>query len=322
MSQYKKEWYDRFIEILYKKYPRKQDLVQVLINVLEIEREAVYRRLRYEVPFTLHEIAILASSWDFSLDDIININADTISFQMRKMNFINPNEEEMNYLHKVVKGIDYAKDFPSTEFMDVCNKLPRQILAGFDYLNQYYLFKWLFQYGKKRDVTPFSKVVISAEKAALTKQYAQAVKLVPKSSFIFDSMLFNYLVSDIQYFNSIQMITDKEKKLIKQDLMDLLKYLKEIAHMGCYPETQNTVSLFISHLHIDTNYNYVFTPDINICFVHVFDKLKLHTYNEEMAAYFRTWMQIKKRSSMQISEVDERNRIEYFSKQWALIESL
>jgi len=322
MLQGNNEWYDRFIEVLYKKYPRKQDLVQVLLNELELEREAVYRRLRYEVSFTADEVATLAASCDFSLDDIIHIKPDTISFQMRKIDFVNPNEEEMVFLDKVVKGINYAKDFPSTEFMDVCNKLPRQILAGFHYLNKYYLFKWLFQYGKERDVTPFSKIVISNEQAALTKQYAKVVKLVPKTSFIFDSLLFNYLLSDIQYFCSIKMITEREKKYIKKDLLALLNYLQEIANMGCYPETQNTVSLFISHLHIDTNYNYVITPDVNICFVHVFDKMKLHTYNEEMATYFRTWMQFKKRSSTQISEVDERNRIEYFAKQRAMIETL
>ena len=206
--------------------------------------------------------------------------------------------------------------------MDICNKLPRQFLAGYARLNQFYLFKCLYQYGNEKDIVPFSQIVISEEISNLAKEYYQAIKLTPNSSFIFDRFLFDYLVSDILYFYSIRMISGEEKELIKQELHDLLDYMQEIANKGCYPETNNRVNLYISHLNVDTNYNYVYTPEINICFVHVFEKFEIYTYNAEMVANFRKWMQLKKRSSIQISEVDERSRIEYFSRQLKLIDSL
>jgi len=206
--------------------------------------------------------------------------------------------------------------------MDICNKLPRQVLAGFPYLNQFYLFKWQYQYGNENEIVPYSQIVISEEKARLTKDYYEAIKLVPNSSFILDRLLFDYLISDIQYFYSIRMISDEDKKLIKKDLLSLIDYMQQIATKGYYPETQNKVNLYISHLNVDTNYNYVYTPEINICFVQVFEKYQIYTYNAEMTTNFRNWMQLKKRSSMQISEVDERSRIEYFSRQLKLIETL
>ena len=322
MLKEEKKWYDGFIDMLYQKFPKKQSLVQELIDLLVIEREAVYRRLRREVMFSAHEIAIIANAWDISLDNVMNINSNTIAFHLRKMNYINPTEEEVIFLNKVIQGIQYAKNFPTTEFMDVCNKLPRQLVASFEHLNQFYLFKWLFQYSKEKDILPFSKVVISEEKAKVTQEYNQAIRTVPNSSFIFDRLLFDNLVSDIQYFYSIRMLSDEEKELIKRDLIALLNYLQEIANVGCYPDTQNKVNLYVSHLYVDTNYNYVYTPEVNICFVHVFEKFELFTYHSEMAANFRSWMQIKKRSSMLISEVDERSRIEFFSKQRRLIDSL
>ena len=322
MAQEEKNWYDTFIEILYKRHPKKQDLVQELMDLLYIEREAVYRRLRQDVIFTAHEMAKIAIAWNISLDDIISVNTDTVSFQMRKMNYINPSQEEFDYLRNVIQGIRFAKKFPTTELMDICNKLPRQVLAGYPYLNQFYLFKWQYQYGNENEIIPYSQIIVSEEQSKLTNDYFQAIKLVPNSSFVLDRLLFDYLISDIQYFYSIRMISDQEKGLIKQDLFSLLAYMQAIATKGCYPETQNKVNLYISHLNVDTNYSYVFTPDINICFVHVFEKFEIHTYNAEMAANFRSWMQLKKRSSMQISEVDERSRIAYFSKQQKLIESL
>jgi len=322
MAQEEKIWYNSFIEILNKRYPKKQDLVQELMDLLYIEREAVYRRLRQDVIFTAHEMAKIAIEWNISIDDIIRVNTDTVTFQMRKVNYINPSQEDFEFLYNVIQGIHYSNNFPTTEYMDVCNKLPRQFLSGFPRLNQFYLFKWQYQYGDENEIIPFSQTVVSEEKTKLTEDYYHAIKLVPNSSFVFDRFLFDYLITDIQYFYSIKLISDAEKKLLKQDILALLGYLQEIATKGCYPETKNKINLYISHLNVDTNYNYVYTPEINICLVHVFEKFEIFTYNAEMASNFRKWMQLKKRSSIQISEVDERSRIEYFFKQLKLVDSM
>jgi hypothetical protein len=315
-------WYDSFIEALNKIYPKKSQLIQALMDLLIIEREAVYRRLRKDVIFTFHEIVKIASAWNISLDEITSINTGTYTFQMRKLNYINPNEDDLSVIRRVIQGLHFIKDYPSTEFLDICNKLPRQLLGGYKYLNQFYLFKWQYQYNNEEERIPFSQAIISEEKAKITEEYNLAIKTVPNSNFIWDSKLFDNLVSDIQYFYSIRMITDSEKDLIKQDLYDLLDYMHEVANKGCYPETQNKVNLYISQLNIDTNYSYTFSVAANICFVHVFEKFELFMINSELTNNFKTWMQSKKKTSIQISEVDERNRVEYFTKQRRLIDGL
>ena len=315
-------WYDYFIAALSRKFPKKSQLTQELIDLLFIEREAVYRRLRKEVPFPIYEIVKIASEWNISLDEIIGISSGQIPFLMRRINYLDPSAEELKFLRLIIDGISYFKDYPNTEYMYICNKLPRQVLAGHEYLNLFYLFKWVYQYGNEKTPIPLSQIVNSEEKKKLSAEYYQAIKQVPTTSLIYDRRLFDYLVSDIQYFHSILMITDEEKELIKKDLFEMLDYMHEVANNGCYPETKNKVNFYISQLHIDTNYSYVCTPDHNICFIHVFEKYDIHTYNKEMVEYFMSWMQQKKRSSIQISEVDERNRIEYFARQRQIIEHL
>ena len=315
-------WYDAFMEELYKKYPKRAQLSQALMDLLIIEREAVYRRLRRDVLFPVNEIVKIALAWNISLDELIGINSGQISFQMQSINYLNPSTEEINYLRFIVQSIEKLKNHPSTEFMDICNKLPRQLLAGYKLLNQFYLFKWIYQYGHEKEVVPFSKIHISEEKQQLDEDYYKVIKYVPNSNFIWDSKIFEYLVNNIKYFYSIWMITDQEKDQIKEELNALLAYLLEIANYGCYPETQNKVNLYISHLSIDTNYSYTFSPEANICFVNVFEKFEIYTFNLEMVTNFRRWMLLKKRSSVQISEVDERSRMEFFTKQKQLIESL
>jgi hypothetical protein len=315
-------WNEGFLNALHKKFATKTQLTQSLAALLDLEREAVYRRLRKEVFFTVHEIVKIASVWGISLDQISQVNSEQYSFQMKQINYLEPSKQEIEYLNYVVKSIHFLQNTPNTEFFNICNKLPRQLLAGYVYLNQFYLFKKNYQYGDEKEVTPFSKTNISEEKHQITKAYDRAIKRVPYSIFILDNSLFEFLVNDIQYFCSIRLITKEEKELIKKDLYNALDYLLKIANHGCYPETQNKVNLYISELHVDTNYSYTFSPEANICFVNVFEKFEIYTFNSEMVAKFRSWMQLKKRTSIQISEVDEKSRVEFFIKQRQIIDSL
>jgi len=292
------------------------------MDLLQIESEAAYRRIRGNVTFSIHEIAKISSAMNISLDEITGISSGKIPFQMQPINYIAPSKEELKFLQYVIQSINYLKDFPDTEFMDICNKLPRQLLAGFSYLNQYYLFKWMYQFGNGNKPVPFSQIIISDEKRRLTADYNMAIKNVPNTIFIFDRMLLNNLVSEIRYFHSIMMITDEEKELIKNNLYGLLNYLIEIATNGYYPETQNKVNLYVSQLNVETNYSYTYTNQISICFIHVFDKFEIYTYDIETVTNFRRWMQLKKRTSTHITGMDEKSKIELFCKQRQIIDSL
>jgi hypothetical protein len=315
-------WYDCFIQALYEKYPKRSRLILALKELLFIEREAVYRRLRKDVLFSIDEIVKIASEWHISLDKITGIHSGKVPFMMHSINYINPSEEDLKFLQQIVQTLHYFKNFPETEFMDICNKLPRQLLAGYNHLNQFYLFKWNYQYGEKKKAIPFSQTIVSEEKKQIDADYYQAIKQVPNTNFIWDRLIFDCLVNDILYFQSIQLLTVEDKKLIQNDLYDLLDYMQEVADKGCYPETQSRVNLYISQLSIDANYSYTFTPKANICFIHAFDKYEIHTFDSEMVETFKIWMQLKKRTSVQISEVDERSRIEFFSKQRQLVSQL
>jgi hypothetical protein len=248
-------WYNRFMSVLFVRHPKRSKLVEALGNLLNIEREAVYRRLRGDVNFSIYEIAKISSEWNISMDNILNVSSGNVPFLMRKINYITPSEEELKFLRHITQSINDLKDFPDTEFMDICNKIPRQFLAGYSYLNQFSLFKWMYQINENK-TAQFSQIIISDEKRQLDADYHNAIKNVPYSIFIFDRMLFDHLISEILYFHSIMMITDEEKELIKNDLHSLLDYLSEVTTSGCYPETRKKVDIYISQLNIDTNLYY------------------------------------------------------------------
>ena len=313
---------DNFIEILQNKFPKKAQLTEALVDLLDTERETVYRRLRKEVVFTADEIIKIASKWNISLDELTGTNLERTALHLKQINYLKPNAKEINFLRSVIQSINSFKDFPKTEFLNICNKLPRELLAGYEYLNKFYLFKWKYQYDNASKFPNFSQITISEEQLQITSEYHQAIKQVPNSTFIWDSRLFYYLVNDIRYFYSVYLITKEEKEIIKEELHQLLDYMLDVAAHGYYPETHKKVNLYISQINIDTNYNYTFTPEANICFIHAFEKYEIYTFNSETVANMMTWMQLQKKTAIPISKVDEKNRIEFFIQQKILVNSL
>ena len=66
-------WYDKFLETLNLRFPKKSQLVEKLMELLNIERGATYRRLSKKIPFTFFEIVRIAFEWNISLDHVFDI---------------------------------------------------------------------------------------------------------------------------------------------------------------------------------------------------------------------------------------------------------
>jgi hypothetical protein len=316
------DWHDRFIEILYEKYPKKADLAQELMDLLYIEREAVYRRLRKEVKFSFQEIAKVASAWSISLDWLI-YDYEQVPFQMQLVDYLSPKEKDLGFVQAKVEYFDYIKHSNNSEYMAICNKLPKSLITGFENLYRFELFRWTDDYSNNGNTgKSFSQTIIPSELLKMMPKYFNAIKNTTSVNYIWDQMLLERLICDIRYFHSIRMVTDDEKELIKQDLYALMDYLFEIVNHGYFPETRNEVNFYISQVSINTNYSYLYTENVKICCVHVFNKYEIYSLDQRMINNFRIWMQLKKRSSILISKVDKKERIVFFTKQQQLIDSL
>jgi len=315
-------WYDIFIENLLEKFPKKAQLTQEIMNLLNLEREATYRRLRREVIFTFQEIAKMASAWNISLDEVVGINSGNVTFQMRPIHYLNPSVKEYSGLKKRMKMLEHLKTAANSEFMEVSNRLPRPLSTNYLMLFRFEIFRWAYQYNNDDSFKQFNKIIIPENVAHEFRNYNKSVKYTTETHFMLDPMVFEHLVNNIQYFNSILLISDKEKEQLKEELFNLLEYMMKMAADSCYPETQKKVNLYISQLNIDTNYSYFYTDLLKVCRVHAFGKFDICCYDLDMVNKFRTWMHLKKRASIQISEVNERSRIEYFAKQRKIVEGL
>jgi hypothetical protein len=315
-------WYDIFIDNLSKSCKKKSLLVEELQKLLCIEKEAVYRRLRKEAMFPIHEIVKIASAWNISLDEIVEVNSGLIPFQMHPLNYLNPSEKEMQSLRKRARALECVTKIEDSEYMEVCNKLPRPIYIGSRVLYRFEIFKWAYQYSTDGSQKAFSQIIIPEKVSREFDIFIKNIKSIAHSFFILDSLIFEYFVQNIQFFNSISLITDEEKGILKEQLFLMLDYLSEIATKGCYPDTRKKVNIYISQLCINTNYSYYHTDNFNCVRVHAFGKYDIISYETAMVLRFKTWMNLKKRASIQISETNEKSRIDFFKKQSEIVSSL
>ena len=164
-------WQDVFIEILYKKYPKKNQLTEALMDLLCLEREAVYRRLRQDVTFPADEVIKIAAEWNISLNDIIGTNSNQIFFKVYLWNYLNPSDEELNYMRFLVEDSEYTRTFSEMECMEISNRLPRMLTSGFSYLNRFHLLKWMYQYTDEKNL-PFSKIAFHEKVAKLSSDFS------------------------------------------------------------------------------------------------------------------------------------------------------
>lgn len=315
-------WYDYFLESLYSRHSKKSRLIEELMDLLSLEREAVYRRLRKDVLFTSNEIAKIAGAWNISLDAITKVNAGIVTFSMKAINYLNPSEEELVEIQKRVRRLEHLRKTSDSEYMAVCNRLPRSLTTGFPFLYRFDIFRWNYQYGNEEVMPAFKDTAISQQLFQEMADYATLIKYTSNTSYIWDSRIVEHVVQEILYFHSILLITDEEKESLKNELIEFLDYMSDVASRGYFPETKQKVNIYISKMSIGTNYSYHYTEKLKICRIHAFDKHDIFSFDTKMVEDFRTWMQLKKRTSVQISEVDEKSRIDFFMKQRDLVNGM
>ena len=134
------------IEAVKTKLPQKDNLANTLMDILYIGKEATYRRLRGEVPFTLAEAAILSRKLGISLDTIIGTSfRENAVFDMNIVDYQNPFETYFTILDRYVKLFHTIKGDTSSEMGTSSNIIPLTLSMKHDILSKFRLFKWMYQ---------------------------------------------------------------------------------------------------------------------------------------------------------------------------------
>ena len=315
-------YYQEFMSLIREKISHKATLANTIADLLDIEKDAVYRRLRGNVKFSFTEMAVIAKMLGISLDKIAGIeNVQSRPAQFNISNQLNPTPLDYEMFNGHVGLLKSIMDEPDTQVIEASNIIPHYLYQDYEYLTRYFMFRWnhAVMHG---EVLPYHEIVISEPMRVLQTETSEYARHISSTTYVWDTMLFQRMVNNINYFAKVNLIKEKDIALIKNDIMMLIDNLEKIAIKGEYEETSKKVSIFISDVASDTNYNCLKTKDIHLTLIRAYMLNATVTFDVEVYNYTCAWIHAMQRMSTLISVSGEKTRTMYFDEQRKIINTL
>lgn len=310
-------------EEIKKRIPRNSELAATLQKILNLSKEATYRRLRNEVPFSFQEVSIIAKDLGISLDNIIGIDTQkSRPLQMKLPEFVNPSSNDYYMLDDYISFLKTLANSSDTIVGMMTNVIPQDLFSGFEYLVKYNIFKWQYHYYNSNDIIPFHDLIIPNKVVTTFKSQFAESKKFKKTYCVLDKNIFRFLVNDLHYFHKIRLIRDDDIANIKKDLLSLLDYLESITINGKYKETGQSVLLYVSELDITSFYTYIKSGDIKFSLIKTFLLTSATSLDEKTFNHMIDWIHASMKASTLITGTNYTQRISYFYNQRAIVNEL
>lgn len=107
-------------------------------------------------------------------------------------------------------------DDPNSVMGTSANIIPQTLYLKHELLAKFRLFKWMYQ-NKYIDCKSFEELDIPPKLVNIQKDYVAMTRHIHSIDYIWDNMIFQHLINDIQYFASIHLISDETKEEIKMN---------------------------------------------------------------------------------------------------------
>jgi len=315
-------FYQEFMLLIRDKILHKATLANTIAELLDIEKDAVYRRLRGDVKFSFTEMAIIAKTLGISLDKIAGIeNLQSRPAQMNISNQLTPTDADYEMFNGHVDLLKSLKNEPDTQIIEAANVFPHYLYQDYEYLTRYYMFRWNHVV-MRGGILPYHEIIIPEKIRILQKETCEYARYISSTVYVLDNMILQRLVTNIHYFAKVNFIKEADVALIKNDLLLLMDYLEKIAIKGEFEETGKKVSIFISDVASDTNYSCLKTNDIHLTLIRAFLLNATVTFDVDVFNYTCAWIHAMQRASTLISVSGEKARTMYFDAQREIINTL
>ena len=314
--------FKNLIETLQDRIPQRGQLAEVLTEVLGIEKEAVYRRLRGSVPFSFQEIHTIALHFGLSLDSIAeNVSPNSRQLQVITVELSEPQEKYFKRIEDFTTSIDSLKDDPDSESGAIGSIIPSSICVNYEYIYKFYILQWVHQFGNLQTMQTYAEISVPERLQQLNRDFIESLRNTPKSVYIFDRSFIKYFINDVRFFYDIRQLSKEDVLLLKEELHLLIDDLERYANKGCF-ETGNKVEIYLANVHIDGNYNYIDASSFKLTMIRSFAFTDSYSYDEAVFRNMKIWLDFLKRTSTLISEGNMAERIRFFEEQRGLVDSM
>ena len=315
-------YYKSFIAAIQHIITNKARLANTITDLLAIDKDAVYRRLRGEVTFSFVEMATIAKHLGISLDGIAGIESEqSRPTRIVMTKHVNPTSIDYGMFSDYINVLKLIKDEPNTLLMESGNALSQHLFYDYEYLTRLYLFGWS-QASTFGGGMSFQEMNMPEQMRILQKDCCLYARHIKSTHYVWDRMIFLRMTENIKFSARIRLINEDDVAAIKNELTALLNHLEKLAEKGRHEDTGNEVFLYISDPCLETSYCCIKSQNLRISLFRTFLLNSNASLDEDVFNEVNTWIRTLQKMSILISVSGEKTRTEFFNTQRKIIETL
>ncbi|WP_270487756.1 hypothetical protein [Butyricimonas synergistica] len=224
----KKDLHDEFIDELCRKIPKRTDLINLVSDILRLEKESIYRRLARKVNFSIREMGILAKELNISIDRLLYKEEShqwmpVVLEVPAKLHSMDSLADIIEQNFNRVKRIN--EDAPG-EMGNVYHTLPLEFFLHSPLMTKFMFFKWGNYFVQSEEFNHFTQWELPSRLSAIIERYTEIFNF-SEVFYVWDNSLIWALSNEINNFHKMHIITTQEKEDIKNELHDILSKLEK-----------------------------------------------------------------------------------------------
>lgn len=290
-------------------------------EILDISKEAAYRRLSGKMSFYVEELMCLSEHLGFSIDELTakkyNNGKALIDLKIQEDPCMFFNERIKNFR----TFLDKELSAPSSELIIALNYLPVEFCVHYENLFKLSYYLWIHWKDKKSNGLKYSEVNISQEQEELRKSIDADIQNLKNITFILDPNVFLTPLNLVIYYNKLGLINNEEKKAIKANFHEMIDTVEiRLRTMNTGMRQKN--DYYLANFNIDVNSCYCQgKSSVSSSFLLYFFNRIIVTAPKICAAH-KEWLQSLMKYSILISGSNETDQAEYLKNQRVYIDSL
>lgn len=314
---------ERFLCILRGKFSKQATLISVVEDVLKIERESAYRRIRGFVQFTIREMGLLAMYLNISLDNLmIDDETDVVHLQM-----LNPRKEKSienrtERIEDYLKTIQNASTIPDIEVGAVYSHLPMEFYIPYENLFKFIYYRWGLYYVGPEKCGNFASWKMPNDVYKYHPGIMEAYGKLKKVLYIWDKSVIGDLVSDVKFFASAGVLEEKEVTLIKKDLHSMLTDMENLVAAGGPESNFDKMEFYISNIKIGVTYVYAYSESYKFSYIVTLTIISDINEDGKTCENVMKWVKSLKKISTLISGTGDKERLLFFREQHQIVDTI
>lgn len=250
----------RIFDAIKKQLPKDEKIATVLMNTLFLSQDAVYRRLRGDVPLTIYETKTLCEAYNISFDEIDAYKRGSVNFSYLPLDRIGLNFE--SWITGLRDGLKQIKNLDDTSMLMSVNDTPIFQLFNLPHLTRFKFFFWAKTYLKipAYENELFRREKIDKQTLMIGIEAHNIYNSIPTTE-IYSAETLRGTLRQIQYYFDAHLFEDRSYVLeLVDNLLALIGHLKAQAEIGrkyAYgnepPTAGNSIDMYFNETFISDN---------------------------------------------------------------------